>query len=96
VQILLAFLIGGALGMAVHFVARGAGTRGVALGPVIGALTSGLVWMILTWAGFALDNPWLWVSAFVAPLVVTYPALVLLARARSAHDARERVRLRIG
>jgi hypothetical protein len=52
--------------------------------------------MILTWAGFALDNPWLWVSAFVAPLVVTYPALVLLARARSSHDARERVRLRIG
>ena len=95
-QILLAFLIGAALGMAVHFLAPGATTRGIALGPVIGALASGLVWMILTWAGFALDNPWLWVSAFVAPLVVTYPVLAILARARSAHDARERVRLKIG
>ena len=95
-QILLAFLIGGVLGAAVHFLVRDAATRGVALGPVLGAFASGLAWMILTWAGLALDNPWLWVSAFVAPLVVTYPVLVLLARARTAHDARERVRLRIG
>jgi hypothetical protein len=96
VQILLAFLIGGVLGLAVHFLARGASTRGVALGPVLGAFASGLVWMILTWAGFALDNPWLWASAFVAPIIVIYTVLVLLARGRSAHDARERARLKIG
>ncbi|MGZ8804050.1 MAG: hypothetical protein ACXWZG_01945 [Microbacterium sp.] len=95
-QILLAFIIGAALGTAVHFLVEGRPTRGVALGPVLGAFAAGLVWMILTWAGLAIDNPWLWLSAFVAPLAVTYPALLILARSRAAHDARERARLKIG
>jgi uncharacterized membrane protein YeaQ/YmgE (transglycosylase-associated protein family) len=96
VQILLAFLIGAAIGGAAHFLVRDRGTRGAALAPVLGALSAGLVWMILTWAGLGLDSPWLWLSAFVAPIVVTFPALLLLARARTAHDARERARLKIG
>jgi uncharacterized membrane protein YeaQ/YmgE (transglycosylase-associated protein family) len=96
VQILLAFIVGGAMGAAAHFLVRGRSTRGVALGPVLGAFVAGLVWMILTWAGVGLDSPWLWLSAFIAPIVVTYPVLLILARTRTAHDARERARLKIG
>jgi uncharacterized membrane protein YeaQ/YmgE (transglycosylase-associated protein family) len=96
VQILLAFIIGAALGMAVHFLVEGRPTRGAALGPVLGAFAAGLAWMILTWVGLALDNPWLWLSAFIVPIVVTYPTLLILARTRAAHDARERARLKIG
>jgi len=96
VQILLAFLVGAVIGAAVHFAVGDRGTRGVALGPVLGAASAGLVWMILTWAGIGLDSPWLWLSAFVVPIVVTYPALVVLARTRTAHDARERAQLKIG
>jgi uncharacterized membrane protein YeaQ/YmgE (transglycosylase-associated protein family) len=96
VQILLAFIIGAAIGAAAHFLVPGRSTRGVALTPIIGAFSAGLVWMILTWAGVGLDSPWLWLSAFVAPIVVTYPVLVILARTREAHDARERTRLKIG
>jgi hypothetical protein len=33
---------------------------------------------------------------FVAPLVVTYPVLILLARVRVTRDAAERARLKIG
>lgn len=95
-QILLAFIIGAVLGTALHFVVEGRSTRGVVLGPVLGAFSSGLVWMILTWAGLGLESPWLWLSAFLAPIVVTYPALLILARRRTAHDARERARLKIG
>lgn len=95
-QILLAFIIGAAVGGAAHFLVRDRATRGAALAPVIGALAAGLVWMILTWAGVGLDSPWLWLSAFAAPVVVTYPVLVILARTRTAHDARERARLKIG
>ncbi len=95
-QILLAFIIGAAIGAAAHFLVPGRSTRGVALAPIIGAFSAGLVWMILTWAGVGLDSPWLWLSAFVAPIVVTYPVLVILARTRAAHDARERTRLKIG
>lgn len=95
-QILLAFIIGAAIGAAAHFLVPGRSTRGVALAPIIGAFSAGLVWMILTWAGIGLDSPWLWLSAFIAPIVVTYPVLVILARTRAAHDARERTRLKIG
>ena len=95
-QILLAFIVGAVIGAAAHFLVPGRGTRGVALGPVIGAAAAGLVWMIVTWAGVGLDSPWLWLSAFVAPAVVAYPALVILSRTRTAHDARERAQLKIG
>ena len=95
-QILLAFIVGAVIGAALHFVLPGRSTRGVALGPIVGAAAAGLVWMILTWAGVGLDSPWLWLSAFVAPAVVTYPVLLLLTRARTGHDARERARLKIG
>jgi hypothetical protein len=43
-----------------------------------------------------LDSPWLWLSAFVVPIIVTYPVLVILTRTRTTHDARERARLKIG
>jgi uncharacterized membrane protein YeaQ/YmgE (transglycosylase-associated protein family) len=95
VQILLAFIIGGAIGAAAHFLVRDRGTRGVALAPVLGAFASGLVWMILTWAGVGIDSPWLWVSAFVAPIIVTWPVLVVLARVRLTRDANEKARLKI-
>ena len=95
-QILLAFLIGAAIGAAAHFLVRGRSTRGVALAPIVGAFSAGLVWMILTWTGVGLDSPWLWLSASVAPIVVTYPLLLVLARTRTAHDDREKARLKIG
>lgn len=93
-QILLALIVGASLGVAVHFLARGRSTRGVVLAPVLGALIAGLTWMILTWAGFGLDSPLLWLS----PLVVSWlawPIVALLARARQTHDDDERRRLRI-
>ena len=95
-QILLAFIVGAVIGAALHFLVPGRSTRGVALGPIVGAAAAGLVWMILTWAGVGLDSPWLWLSAFVAPAVVTYPVLLILTRTRTGHDASERARLRIG
>lgn len=95
-QILLALIVGAAIGTAAHFLASGRPTRGTALGPVLGALVAGGAWMILTWTGVGLDSVWLWLSAFVVPAVVVYPVLVLLARSREANDARERARLKIG
>lgn len=93
-QILLALIIGGSIGVAVHYLAKGRGTRGVALAPILGAFIAGLVWMILTWAGLGIDSPFLWLS----PLVVSWlawPIVSILARVRDAHDEAERKRLRI-
>jgi uncharacterized membrane protein YeaQ/YmgE (transglycosylase-associated protein family) len=96
VQILIAFIIGAVIGMAAHFQVPQRQSRGVALGPVVGALSAGLAWMILTWAGVGIDTPWPWLAALIVPAVVTYPTLILLTRSRVARDARDRARLRIG
>ncbi|QKJ19130.1 hypothetical protein [Microbacterium hominis] len=95
-QILLAFILGAALGVGVHFHIDRRDTRGVVLAPVIGAVAAGLAWTALTWAGIGIDTVWPWLAALIAPLAVTYPAVILLARARAAHDVRERARLKIG
>ena len=42
-----------------------------------------------------IDNPWIWLSALVAPAVVTAPIVALIARARATADRRERDRLGI-
>ena len=95
-QILLALVVGAAIGLALEFLIPHRALRGAAIAPLIGAASAALVWMILTWAGVGLENPLLWLSAFVAPVVVTWPALVLLSRRRITHDQEERARLKIG
>ncbi|WP_322411926.1 hypothetical protein [Microbacterium invictum] len=94
-QILLAFIAGAAIGLAVHFLSKGRESRGVVLIPLIGAAASGIVWCALTWAGVGIDSPWIWLSAIVAPAVVTVPVVAFLTRARIAADRRERGRLGI-
>ncbi len=94
-QILLALIIGAALGYGMHLLVAGRETRGSALGPVVGAVVGGIVWLVLTWLGFGLDNPWLWVAAIAAPPLVVAPLLIVLRRIRLAHDEQTRRRLRI-
>ncbi|MEU1970174.1 hypothetical protein ABZ477_00780 [Microbacterium sp. NPDC019599] len=93
-QILLALIVGAVIGIAVHFLAKGRTTRGVALAPILGAFIAGLAWLILTWAGVGLDSFWLWLSPFVVSWLA-WPVVALLARLRRQHDEAERKRLRI-
>lgn len=95
-QILLALIVGALIGVGVHFSVSGRSTRGPVLAPMIGAVSAGIAWTILTWAGLGLDSPWLWLSALVVPPAVTYPAVLLVTRLRRQHDANERTRLKIG
>jgi len=94
VQILLALVVGVALGLAAHVAVGGRDTRGAALGPMLGAVVGGLVWMVLTWAGLTIESPWIWVVSFAAPLVV-FPVLAALTRVRRKRDAAEQARLKI-
>lgn len=95
-QILIAFIVGAVIGIGIHFQLHQRLTRGVVLAPMIGAVSAGLAWAILTWLGVGIDTPWPWLAALVVPIVVTYPAVVLISRSRVAHDAREKTRLGIG
>ena len=94
-QILLALIVGAVLGIAAHYAAPGRADRGVALGPIAGAVVGGVVWLAFTWAGVGIDSPWIWVASFVAPFLIVYPALRVLAGVRAGRDARERARLRV-
>ncbi len=94
-QILLAFIIGAVIGVAVHFHLRQRLTRGVVVAPMIGAVTAGLAWTALTWSGVGVDTPWPWLAALVVPAAVAYPAIAVLSRMRVARDAREKQRLGI-
>ena len=95
-QILLAFIIGAVIGVGIHFQLHQRLTRGVVLAHMIGAVSAGLAWAILTWAGIGVDTPWPWLAALIGPIVVTYPAILVTSRLRVARDARERERLGIG
>lgn len=95
-QILLGLIAGAVIGLAVHLLVADRHTRGVAIAPFVGAASAGLAWTALTWAGIGIDSPWPWLSAIVVPALVTWPVVLLLTRARLAHDERERVRLKIG
>lgn len=94
-QILLALIFGAAVGLGANFLVAGRESRGAALAPMLGAVVGGLVWMVATWAGWGIENPLLWIAALVAPVLVVAPTLMLVRRARIAHDAAERDRLRI-
>lgn len=91
-QILLALIAGAAIGALAHFTLGLRDTRGAALAPMIGAISAGATWLLLTWLGWGLDNVWLWLSAIVVPAVITYPAVILISGLRSAADARARER----
>ncbi len=95
-QILIAFIVGAVVGLGIHFQLHQRLTRGVVLAPMIGAVSAGAAWTILTWLGVGIDSPWPWLAALIVPIAVTYPAIVLVSRARVARDAREKARLGIG
>ena len=95
-QILIAFIVGAVIGIGIHFQLHQRLTRGVVLAPMIGAVSAGLAWSILTWLGVGIDTPWPWLAALVVPIVVTYPAIIAVSRARVQHDVREKARLGIG
>lgn len=94
-QILLALIAGAVIGTAAHFAIPARDTRGVLVLPLLGTFLGGLTWMVLTWAGFGLDNPLLWLMAILVPALITFPTGTMLVRLRQAHDARERARLKI-
>lgn len=95
-EILLALIFGAAVGTAAHALLPHRDTRGVAVGPVLGALVAGATWLAMTWARVAVDNPLLWVAAIAVPAAVTLPALALLSRVRLRRDRHERAALKIG
>ncbi len=94
-QILLALIFGAAYGALLHYTMADRPSRGVALAPMVGAVLGGVTWLVLTWLGFTIDAPWIWLISVAVPAAALPVVLVALRRLRAAHDQRERERLRI-
>jgi uncharacterized membrane protein YeaQ/YmgE (transglycosylase-associated protein family) len=88
VDILLAFIFGGAYGAVMHYLMPGRTARGSAVAPVLGAVLGGLVWMTLTWAGQTTLDPWLWILSIAVPRS-WYPRFWPSSRARVRTTMRE-------
>lgn len=93
--IVLALVAAAAIGLALHFVLPLRATRGVALAPLLETAIAALLYTSLTWLGLAESNPWLWVASILIPAAVTAVVVLVVSRARAAHDERERIRLKL-
>jgi len=81
-------VVGGAiLGLAAQFVVPLRHLRGVAVGPAIGAAVASVVWVALTWLGWAWDGGWIWVVSLVLAALVPAAVLYLLSPRRERADA---------
>ncbi|MDQ1137057.1 putative membrane protein YeaQ/YmgE (transglycosylase-associated protein family) [Microbacterium sp. SORGH_AS 1204] len=92
-QILLGLILGAVIGLAAHFTLPHREVRGAALAPLAGAAAAAVVWTALTWMGFGVDAPVLWLVAVLAPAATVFALLPLLSRARLSRDAADRARL---
>ena len=80
------------LGLLARYLLPNRDRHGVVLIPAIGAAVSAVVWVGLTWLGWAWDGGWIWVVSLVVTAVVVVAADILIGRTRKTHDA-ERLQL---
>ena len=92
-ELLFIILFGIAAGIGVHYALPWKGTHGIALTPAIGGIVAAVVWVALTWLGWAWDGGWIWVVSLVASVVVAAAVDLFLGRARKVSDQRRLVAL---
>jgi amino acid transporter len=93
VELLFIILFGIAAGVAVHYALPWRGTHGIALTPAVAGVVAAIVWVALTWLGWAWDGGWIWaVTLLVAAIAATVVDLYL-GRHRQESDKRHLVAL---
>lgn len=85
---LLFVVLGGAiLGLAARYSLPRRHTYGSALVPAIGAGVAAVVWVALTWLGWAWDGGWIWVVSLVASALVAAATAYFIGPRRERADA---------
>ncbi|MCI2959191.1 hypothetical protein MN032_15995 [Agromyces atrinae] len=64
-ELLFVALGGALLGIAARYTVPRRSTHGVLVIPAVGALAASVVWVGLTWLGWAWDGGWIWVASLV-------------------------------
>lgn len=87
-ELLFVTLGGAILGLAARYALPRRHTYGTVLVPAIGAGVAAIVWVALTWLGWAWDGGWIWaVSLVVAGLAAAATPLVIGPRREHADAA---------
>ena len=85
---LLFVVLGGAiLGLAARYSLPRRHTYGSALVPAVGAGVAAVVWVALTWLGWAWDGGWIWVVSLAASALASAAAAYLIGPGRQKADA---------
>jgi len=85
---LLFVVLGGAiLGLAARYLLPRRHTYGSVLVPAIGAGVAAVVWVALTWLGWAWDGGWIWVVSLVVAGLAAAASAYLIGPRRERHDA---------
>ncbi|MET0887853.1 MAG: hypothetical protein ABWX92_15550 [Mycetocola sp.] len=92
-ELLFIILFGVAAGLAVHYALPWRGTHGIALIPAVGGVVAAIVWVLLTWLGWAWDGGWIWAVTLVVATVAAGVVDLYLGRHRKASDERRLVAL---
>ena len=81
-------VLGGAiLGLAARYALPRRQTYGCALVPAIGAGVAAVVWVGLTWLGWAWDGGWIWVVSLVAAGLASAASVLVIGPRREHGDA---------
>jgi hypothetical protein len=86
---LLFITLGGViLGLGARYLLPNRDRHGVVLIPAIGAAVSAVVWVGLTWLGWAWDGGWIWAVTLAITAIVVVVADLAIGRGRKQHDQR--------
>lgn len=88
--VVLALVFGAIAGVAAHYALPHRTLRGVAVGPLLGAVLGTATWTAMTWAGVGPENGGIWAASIAVPALLTTLALRILSGRRETRDAKIR------
>ncbi|MCW4458103.1 hypothetical protein [Microbacterium sp. MPKO10] len=86
-ELLFVMLFGVAAGLAARYALPWRTQHGSMLVPAIGTIASAVVWLGLTWLGWAWDGGWIWVVSIAASVVISVGLDLLIGAVRNSRDA---------
>ncbi|MGX5695941.1 hypothetical protein ACWKWP_07060 [Agromyces soli] len=86
-ELLFVALGGAILGLAARYLLPRRHTHGVVLVPAVGTAVAAVVWVALTWLGWAWDGGWIWVVSLAASALASVATSWFVGRARERADA---------
>ncbi|QPZ39656.1 hypothetical protein [Paramicrobacterium chengjingii] len=86
-ELLFVMLFGIAAGLAARYALPWRPQHGSMLVPAIGTIASAVVWIGLTWLGWAWDGGWIWAVSIAASVVVSVCLDLVIGSVRNSRDA---------